>query len=81
MIRSRPKSREDALLSILDPASAPLPVIFGLAGTSLKEDEAALFKAANPLGFILFARNCKNAEQVKKLTDSFIRLWDVLCLF
>lgn len=58
------------MLSSLDPASAPLPVIFGLAGTSLKKDEAALFKAANPLGFILFARNCKNPEQVKKLTDS-----------
>lgn len=67
---SQRRSRGDALLSSLDPDCPPLPVIFGLAGTSLKKDEAALFKAANPLGFILFARNCKNPGQVKKLTDS-----------
>lgn len=58
------------MLSSLDPDSLPLPVIFGLAGTTLKKDEAAFFKDANPLGFILFARNCKNPDQVKRLTDS-----------
>lgn len=58
------------MLSSLDTAELPLPVIFGLAGTTLKKDEAAFFKDANPLGFILFARNCKNPDQVKRLTNS-----------
>ena len=43
--------------------------IFGVAGLSLSEDEKQFFKSVNPLGFILFARNIDNPEQVKTLTD------------
>jgi beta-N-acetylhexosaminidase len=44
--------------------------IFGLEGLELKEDERALFRAADPAGFILFKRNCENQEQLLRLTDS-----------
>ncbi len=46
------------------------PVIFGLSGFTLTPDEAALFRAANPAGYILFARNCDTPAQVRALTDS-----------
>jgi beta-N-acetylhexosaminidase len=42
-------------------------VIFGLAGTVVREAERALFAAADPLGFILFARNCESPAQVSAL--------------
>ncbi|MEI6729961.1 MAG: beta-N-acetylhexosaminidase [Pseudomonadota bacterium] len=44
--------------------------ILGIAGLELNDEEKQFFAATNPLGFILFARNCDNPEQVKKLTDS-----------
>lgn len=43
--------------------------ILGLAGTHLTDSEAALFKDARPFGFILFARNIDNPEQVRALCD------------
>ena len=46
----------------------PLAVIFGLSGEKLTKEEKEFFKAANPLGFILFARNCKDPAQLQKLT-------------
>ncbi|MGJ3646907.1 glycoside hydrolase family 3 N-terminal domain-containing protein [Sphingomonas sp. GlSt437] len=46
------------------------PVIFGLAGLSLSVDEAAFFREAQPVGFILFRRNIDNREQVRALTDA-----------
>ncbi|TWB43723.1 beta-N-acetylhexosaminidase [Nitrospirillum pindoramense] len=46
----------------------PAAVIFGCAGPVLTEAERALFAAANPLGFILFRRNCETPEQVAALT-------------
>ena len=46
-----------------------LPVIFGLSGTVLSSDERAFFRAAEPAGFILFARNIDNPAQVRALTD------------
>ncbi|HBR69477.1 MAG TPA: beta-N-acetylhexosaminidase [Rhodospirillaceae bacterium] len=44
-------------------------VIFSLAGPALNEKERDFFRASSPLGFILFARNCVNPQQVRKLTD------------
>lgn len=44
-------------------------VIFGCSGESLTNEERSLFERVNPLGFILFARNCQNPIQLKKLTD------------
>jgi beta-N-acetylhexosaminidase len=43
--------------------------IFGCEGLRLTPGEAAFFRAADPWGFILFARNIETPEQVKRLTD------------
>ena len=50
--------------------SSPLAVIFGCSGTVLSDEENDFFADANPLGFILFQRNCDNPEQVKALVTS-----------
>ena len=47
--------------------STPKAVIFGCAGLELTAEEKAFFSVHNPYGFILFARNCNNPEQVRKL--------------
>ena len=41
--------------------------ILGCAGLSLSSDEKRLFEEADPLGFILFARNVESADQVRNL--------------
>jgi beta-N-acetylhexosaminidase len=46
-----------------------LPVIFGLAGDMLNPDERAFFREAEPVGYILFARNCVSPAQLRALTD------------
>lgn len=43
--------------------------IFGCSGPVLTADEAAFFRDADPFGFILFARNVENPEQLRRLTD------------
>ncbi len=48
--------------------NTPLASIFSLSSPVLTEDERAFFSAANPFGFILFARNCENPAQLKQLT-------------
>lgn len=55
------------MLPEIDEENPPLAVIFGLAGESLTAAEATFFRQANPLGFILFSRNCKDPAQLKKL--------------
>ncbi|MDV7269533.1 beta-N-acetylhexosaminidase [Thioclava sp. A2] len=44
--------------------------IFGCEGLELTPREAAFFREANPWGFILFARNIDNPQQVARLTSS-----------
>lgn len=44
--------------------------IFGCAGPVLGDDERAFFREADPLGFILFARNVEDPAQVRRLTHS-----------
>ncbi|HEY4166766.1 MAG TPA: beta-N-acetylhexosaminidase [Reyranella sp.] len=44
-------------------------VIFGCAGAVLTADERAFFRDADPLGFILFARNIETPEQTRRLTE------------
>ncbi len=51
-------------------ARPPRAVIYGMAGESLTGEEREFFAAANPFGFILFARNCNNPQQVKDLISS-----------
>lgn len=43
--------------------------IFGCAGETLRPEEAAFFAETNPWGFILFARNVDNPDQLRRLTD------------
>ncbi len=45
----------------------PLAAIFGVAGAELGADERAFFRDSDPLGFILFARNCLAPIQVRRL--------------
>ena len=45
------------------------PAIFGLTGPSLTADERAFFRDCDPAGYILFARNCVDPEQLRALTD------------
>ena len=42
-------------------------MILGVAGTELRADEAAFFRAERPWGFILFARNIAEAGQARAL--------------
>ena len=42
-------------------------VILGCSGPALTRDEAALFRAADPWGFILFRRNVADAAQLRAL--------------
>lgn len=44
-------------------------VIFGLSGPVLTPSERSLFSDADPVGFILFARNCVDPAQVRALVE------------
>lgn len=46
------------------------PIIFGIASTSLLEDEIQLFKENAAVGFILFSRNIESKNQIIELTKS-----------
>jgi beta-N-acetylhexosaminidase len=46
---------------------APRAVILGCAGEQLSDDERRFFGAADPVGFILFRRNCGSPDQVREL--------------
>jgi beta-N-acetylhexosaminidase len=47
----------------------PRAAILGCAGLELTADERAFFRDADPLGFILFARNIDTPEQARRLTE------------
>lgn len=51
--------------------STPGAVIFGSKGPVLSERERAFFKEADPWGFIVFARNIENPDQLAALTQSY----------
>jgi len=44
-------------------------ILGGVAGPELMRDEAAFFREADPFGFILFARNVANPDQLRALTS------------
>jgi beta-N-acetylhexosaminidase len=50
-------------------AAPRTPAIFGCAGTRLRPDEAAFFARVAPIGYILFARNCAEPDQVRALIE------------
>ena len=45
-------------------------MVFGCSGLELTAEERAFFTETNPLGFILFQRNCDTPEQVRALVDA-----------
>ncbi len=45
-------------------------VIFGLSSTALTPEEKRFFRDVEPLGFILFSRNCESPPQIRALTES-----------
>jgi beta-N-acetylhexosaminidase len=45
----------------------PRALVLGCAGPALDDDERAFFRDADPLGFILFQRNCVEPAQVREL--------------
>ncbi|MBV8973450.1 MAG: beta-N-acetylhexosaminidase [Sphingomonadaceae bacterium] len=47
-----------------------IPAFLGLAGPTISRDEHALFRAADPAGYILFQRNCVDPDQLLALTDA-----------
>lgn len=49
---------------------APRAIILGCAGEALSPDERRFFAAADPVGFILFRRNCRSPDQVRRLTSA-----------
>jgi beta-N-acetylhexosaminidase len=44
--------------------------IYGLEGLELTDVERSFFLSADPAGYVLFKRNCEDAEQVLRLTNS-----------
>ncbi len=52
------------------------PVIFGIKGLKLSQDEAEFFGKAKPVGFILFSRNIESPKQVKALVKSLRKVLD-----
>lgn len=46
-----------------------LPVIYGCSGTTISLQEKEFFTKTQPLGFIIFERNCQNPAQLKNLID------------
>lgn len=46
----------------------PQAAIFGCSGPLLTAEERAFFRDADPLGFILFARNCQTPDQARRLS-------------
>jgi beta-N-acetylhexosaminidase len=47
--------------------TAPTAAVYGCEGLQLSRDEQAFFSEVRPFGFILFARNCSEPQQVRTL--------------
>jgi beta-N-acetylhexosaminidase len=45
----------------------PRTILFGCAGERLSAEERRLFTESDPLGFVLFRRNCREPDQVRAL--------------
>ncbi|MCB1681808.1 MAG: beta-N-acetylhexosaminidase [Alphaproteobacteria bacterium] len=51
-------------------AEKALATTFAAAGPALNDAEKSLFREAGPFGFILFARNCENPQQLYALVQT-----------
>jgi beta-N-acetylhexosaminidase len=49
------------------PSRTPRAVVLGCAGERLSADERRFFASADPLGFVLFRRNCTAPDQLRAL--------------
>ena len=47
----------------------PRAVVLGCAGERLTPEETRFFTAADPLGFVLFGRNCRSRDQLRDLVN------------
>jgi len=45
----------------------PRALVLGCAGERLTAEERRLFANVDPVGFVLFRRNCKEPDQVRAL--------------
>ena len=52
-----------------DRGRLPLAAIFGCAGLRISPTERSFFRACDPLGFILFDRNIRDPDQVRRLIE------------
>lgn len=52
------------------PDEQPRAVILGCSGEALSGFERGFFRAADPVGFILFRRNCRDPDQVRGLVGA-----------
>ena len=59
---------------VMKHASVGQLLLVGVQGLELGADEAKLLRRVQPGGFILFARNIKTPEQLRKLTDDLRNL-------
>lgn len=50
-------------------------IIFGINGYTLTIEEKQFFREVNPVGFILFGRNCQNLQQIAALTANLRELF------
>lgn len=55
----------------MTPASGLRAFISGCEGTRLTSSERSFFREIRPCGFILFKRNCEDADQIRALVDDF----------
>jgi beta-N-acetylhexosaminidase len=61
---------KDIIVSIDTPVlSGPRAVVLGCAGEELHADERRFFAEADPAGFILFRRNCRAPDRVRRLVE------------
>src|ERR1700720_901185 len=48
-------------------ARVPRAIVLGCAGERLTAEECRLFAAADPVGFVLFRRNCQDPDRLRAL--------------
>jgi beta-N-acetylhexosaminidase len=54
-------------------ARLPRAIVLGCAGEHLNPEEGGFFAAADPLGFVLFRRNCRTRDQLRALVAELRR--------
>ena len=59
-----------------------VPIIFGIQGFELSQEERDFFAQYIPIGFILFRRNIRSTTQVRRLVQNLkeIAAYPVVCI-